>query len=159
MILTKVQKQFCEKNETTRTTKTQRIQMECHEMCICSTKNVFFFFCKIYLRKNTFFSFFRVISCTNVSLSFIAKTTEKMKKTFWREQMQKLTKRHFWDTQSFLLHCKLSNRFHLYIPQRQQVLLLSIFLANSSWTNLLRTTKGIVLWPVYAINWFVLQPS
>jgi hypothetical protein len=38
-------------------------------------------------------------------------------------------------------------------------LLLSIFLANSSWTNLLRTTKGIVLWPVYAINWFVLQPS
>jgi len=96
MIITKVQKQFCEKNETTRTTKTQRIQMECHEMCICSTKNVFFFFCKIYLRKNTFFSFFRVISCTNASLSFIAKTTEKNEKDILKRTDAKANQTTFW---------------------------------------------------------------
>lgn len=128
--------------------------------CAFAVQRMFFSSFAKYIYAKTLFSLSSGSSVAQMPvLVLLLKQQKKMKKTFWREQMQKLTKRHFGDTQSFLLRCKLSNRFHLYIPQRQQVLLLSIFLANSSWTNLLRTTKGIVLWPVYAINWFVLQPS
>jgi len=82
MILTKVQKQFCEKNETTRTTTTQRIQMECHEMCICTTKNFFSSFAK-YIYAKTLFSLSSGSSVAQMPvLVLLLKQQKKMKKTF-----------------------------------------------------------------------------
>ena len=145
---------LCNQTTTTTTTTTHKgLKMECHEKCICTSKDFFLLLQNRFTQKiKLFISSGASVAQMSTRVLFLEQKKEKKWKTFYkRTEREKTNQTTFsFDIQSFYKAVK-----SITSSQQQQMrlffdcLILHFSFQIKSWTNL--RTKGIVLWPVYAI--------